>query len=172
MDAGGTYNNNYNYIYYNIYNYKISIQTIPLFGGCLMGRWDVGTWDVPLSKISPNYLELSEILLIFAPVNIIITLMSKETITKLIADYFKTQPVLKAWLFGSFSRGEETDTSDIDILIVLDDNQHVGLKFFGMYEDLKELLGRNVDLVTDRSLAPFARESVDRDKILIYERAA
>ena len=41
-----------------------------------------------------------------------------------------------------------------------------------MYEDLKDLLGRNVDLVTDRSLAPFARESVDRDKILIYERAA
>ena len=119
-----------------------------------------------------DYLELSEILLIFALVNNIITLMSKETITKLIADYFKTQPVLKAWLFGSFSRGEETDTSDIDILIVLDDNQHVGLKFFGMYEDLKELLGRNVDLVTDRSLAPFARESVDRDKILIYERAA
>jgi len=91
---------------------------------------------------------------------------------QLIAEYFKTQPVLKAWLFGSYSRGEETDTSDIDILIVLDDSQHVGLKFFGMYEDLKDLLGRNVDLVTDRSLAPFARESVDRGKILIYERAA
>ena len=91
---------------------------------------------------------------------------------QLIAEYFKTQPVLKAWLFGSYSRGEETDTSDIDILIVLDDSQHVGLKFFGMYEDLKDLLGRNVDLVTDRSLAPFARESVNRDKILIYERAA
>ena len=91
---------------------------------------------------------------------------------QLIAEYFKTQPVLKAWLFGSYSRGEETDTSDIDILIVLDDSQHVGLKFFGMYEDLKDLLGRNVDLVTDRSLASFARESVDRDKILIYERAA
>jgi hypothetical protein len=98
--------------------------------------------------------------------------MTKETIIKLIAEYFKTQPVLKAWLFGSFSRGEETDTSDIDILIVLDDSQHVGMKFFGMYEDLKDLLGRNVDLVTDRSLAQFARASVDRDKILIYERAA
>ena len=90
----------------------------------------------------------------------------------MIADYFKTQPVLKAWLFGSFSRGEETDSSDIDILIVLDDSQHIGMKFFGMYEDLKDLLGRNVDLVTDRSLASFARKSVDRDKILIYERAA
>lgn len=98
--------------------------------------------------------------------------MNKETIIKLIADYFKTQPVLKAWLFGSFSRGEETDSSDIDILIVLDDNQHIGMKFFGMYEDLKDLLGRNVDLVTERSLAPFARLTVDRDKILIYERAA
>lgn len=98
--------------------------------------------------------------------------MSKETIIKIIADYFKTQPVLKAYLFGSFSRDEETDSSDIDILIVLDESQHIGMKFFGMYEDLKDLLGRKVDLVTDRSLAPFARESVDRDKILIYERAA
>ena len=98
--------------------------------------------------------------------------MNKDMIIKLIADYFETQPVLKAYLFGSFSRGEETESSDIDILIVLDDSQHVGLKFFGMYEDLKDLLGRKVDLVTERSLAPFARESVDRDKILIYERAA
>ena len=98
--------------------------------------------------------------------------MTKETMIQLIAEYFKTQPVLKAYLFGSFSRGEETDSSDIDILIVLDDSQHVGMKFFGMYEDLKDLLGRNVDLVTDRSLAPFARQSVDHDKILISERAA
>ena len=98
--------------------------------------------------------------------------MNKDTIIKLIADYFKTQPILKAYLFGSFSRGEETESSDIDILIVLDESQHIGLKFFGMYEDLKDLLGRKVDLVTERSLAPFARESVNRDKILIYERAA
>ena len=96
--------------------------------------------------------------------------MSTKVMIQLIADYFKTQPVLKAWLFGSFSRGEQTPDSDIDILVVLDESQHVGMKFFGMYEDLKALLGRNVDLVTDRSLASFARESVDRDKILIYER--
>ena len=98
--------------------------------------------------------------------------MSTKVMIQLISDYFKTQPVLKAWIFGSFSRGEETSDSDIDILVVLDESQHVGMKFFGMYEDLKALLGRNVDLVTDRSLASFARESVDRDKILIYERTA
>ncbi|MBO6189111.1 MAG: nucleotidyltransferase domain-containing protein [Prevotella sp.] len=92
--------------------------------------------------------------------------------TRQIANYFKTQPVLKAWLFGSYARGEETENSDVDILVVLDHTQPVGLKFFGMYEDLKELLGREVDLVVDRSLAPFARESVERDKLLIYERAS
>ncbi len=98
--------------------------------------------------------------------------MSTEMITQQIAEYFKTQPVLKAWLFGSFARGEETPESDVDILVILDHSEPVGLKFFGMYEDLKELLGRDIDLVVDRTLASFARESVDRDKILIYERAA
>ena len=43
--------------------------------------------------------------------------MSTQAMTKLIADYFKTQPVLKAWLFGSFARGEETPESDVDILV-------------------------------------------------------
>ena len=38
--------------------------------------------------------------------------MSTQVLTKIIADYFKTQPVLKAWLFGSYARGEETPESD------------------------------------------------------------
>lgn len=46
--------------------------------------------------------------------------MSKEMMTQLIADYFKTQPVQKAWFFGSFARGEETPRSDVDILFVPD----------------------------------------------------
>ena len=98
--------------------------------------------------------------------------MSTQMMTEKIAEYFKTQPVLKAWLFGSFARGEERADSDSDILVILDHSKPIGLKFFGMYEDLKELLGRNVDLVVDRSLASFARKSVDNDKILIYERAS
>ena len=98
--------------------------------------------------------------------------MSTQTMNQTIADYFKTQPVLKAWLFGSFSRGEERPDSDVDILVSLDYSEPVGLKFFGMYEDLRALLGRNVDLVSDRTLAAFARESVDRDKVLVYERAS
>ena len=40
----------------------------------------------------------------------------------------------------------------------------------GMYLDLRELLGREVDLVVDGSLRPYAVDSVERDKQLIYER--
>ena len=93
--------------------------------------------------------------------------------TQQMADYFKTQPVLKAWLFGSFARSEETSLSDVDILILPDKSQHFSLfTLSGMYEDLKELLGCEVDLITDGGLMPFARESADHDKILIYERAS
>ena len=101
-----------------------------------------------------------------------ILIMSTEMMSNMLAEYFKTKPVLKAWLFGSFARGEETSQSDVDILIVLDHSQTVGMDFFGMYEELKELLGRNVDLVTERSLAPFAWKSVEQDRKLVYERTA
>ena len=98
--------------------------------------------------------------------------MDKQQIQEIVSKYFANQPVLKAWLFGSFARGEETPLSDVDILVILDPSQRVGLKFFGMWNDLEILLDRSVDLVTERSLAPFAKESANRDKILIYERAA
>ena len=96
--------------------------------------------------------------------------MNKSAIIAALRHYFSTQPVLKAWLFGSFSRGEETHESDIDIIASLDKSQPIGLKFFGMWSDLEELLGRKVDLVSEGTLLPFAKKSVDKDKILVYER--
>ena len=97
--------------------------------------------------------------------------MSQQTMTQIIADYFKTQPVLKAWIFGSYARGEQTADSDIDILI--QPEKSVGLfKLSGMHLDLQDMLHMDVDLVTEKGLLPFARKSVDRDKILIYERTA
>ena len=96
--------------------------------------------------------------------------MTTAMLTPPIADYFKTQAVLKAWLFGSYSRGEQTKDSDVDILVLLDKSRPIGLKFFGMWNDLEELLGRKVDLVSDGTLLPFAQQSAEKDKILIYER--
>lgn len=98
--------------------------------------------------------------------------MSTSTIQDIIADYFKTQPVLKAWLFGSYSRGEQKPWSDIDILVQYDRQQPIGLfKIAGMKVDLEDMLDCEVDLVEDGRLRPWAVESINRDKILIYERA-
>lgn len=95
-----------------------------------------------------------------------------QTLQKVLAEYFKTQPVLKAWLFGSFARGEDTPKSDVDILVLPDYTKLDGFGFFGMWGELERLLGRSVDLVTDAGLATYTRESVERDKQLIYERTA
>ena len=98
--------------------------------------------------------------------------MSTQMINKAIADYFKTQPVLKAWLFGSYSRGEQRPWSDVDILVQYDRQKPIGLwKIAGMKADLEDLLDCEVDLVEDGTLRPWAAESVNKDKRLIYERA-
>ena len=99
--------------------------------------------------------------------------MDKETIIQLLADYFKTQPVLKAWLFGSFSRGEQTADSDVDILVIYDRKQRIGLfKISEMQLVLEDLLGRKVDLVDESTLFPWVVDNINQDKKLIYERAA
>lgn len=95
-----------------------------------------------------------------------------QKIIHTLQEYFSGQPVLKAWVFGSYSRGEENPGSDIDILVTLDRSQPIGLKFFGMVIDLENLLQRPVDLVVDGDLLPFAKSTADRDKIMVYERAS
>ena len=97
--------------------------------------------------------------------------MSTDTMTRIIADYFKTQPVTKAWLFGSFARGEEKSDSDVDILVEYDKDAQISLLTIShMMGELEASTGRRVDLVEDGCLLPFATESANRDKRLIYER--
>ena len=96
---------------------------------------------------------------------------TKDIIIPRIKAYLEKQPISRAWLFGSFSRGEETENSDIDILVDFEKDAHVGLfKYAGMYSDLKDILGREVDLVKNGALKSFAVESANNDKILIYEK--
>ena len=89
-----------------------------------------------------------------------------------IREYFKNQPVKKAWLFGSFSRNEETVNSDIDILVDYDESQGVIslFKMGGMLMELSRILERQVDLIEVNGIMDFAKASIERDKILIYER--
>lgn len=95
-----------------------------------------------------------------------------DKMIEILQEYFKNQPVEKAWIFGSFSRGEERSNSDVDIMVTLIPDAHMGLSWFAMICDLEERLGRNVDLVLEGELLPFATESANNDKRLVYERSA
>lgn len=87
-----------------------------------------------------------------------------------IKEYFRTRPVLKAYLFGSYVRGQADNNSDIDILVDLDYSQRIGLGFVQMQIDLEKMLKKKVDLVSSNSLSKYIKPLVDNEKKLIYAR--
>lgn len=87
-----------------------------------------------------------------------------------IRDYFKACPVLKAYLFGSYVRGEADSQSDMDIIVDLDYSKKIGLQFIQMKIDLENLLNVKVDLVSSNGLSKYIKSLVDNEKKLIYAR--
>lgn len=97
--------------------------------------------------------------------------MLTEKERRQIEEYFRDKPVIKAWIFGSEARDEARLGSDLDLLIRPDYSQRLGWKFFSFKRELEEILGREVDVVSERYLKDFAKPSVEKDKRLIYERS-
>jgi predicted nucleotidyltransferase len=89
----------------------------------------------------------------------------------ILQQYFADKPVKKAYLFGSFARKEAGKSSDIDILVELDHSKPIGMKFFSYHQELEELLKVKVDVVSTEGLSKYIKPFIDKNKILIYERA-
>ena len=87
-----------------------------------------------------------------------------------IKHYFNTQPVLKAYLCGSYVRGQADSESDIDILVDLDYSQRIGLRFVQMKIDLEKILNSKVDLVSSNGLSKYIKPIIDTEKMMIYAR--
>lgn len=87
-----------------------------------------------------------------------------------IKNFFSGRPVKKAYVFGSYSRDEADENSDIDILVELDHSKPIGMKFFSYKDELEQILQKKVDLVSDEGLSKYVKPFVDKDKVLIYER--
>jgi predicted nucleotidyltransferase len=76
----------------------------------------------------------------------------------------------KAWLFGSFSRGENTASSDVDILIDVPNEETFTLfDLAEIREKLFQITGRKVDVVLERALEPGIKKRIKPDLKLIYE---
>jgi predicted nucleotidyltransferase len=95
----------------------------------------------------------------------------RQVIINKLQTFFPTYPIEKAWVFGSYARGEETRKSDMDIMVRFDKNATITLiDYAGIMIDLENLLHKKVDLVSEGTLYDFAKESVEQDKVLVYER--
>jgi len=70
-------------------------------------------------------------------------------------------------LFGSVARGEESETSDVDILVSF--GEPVGLfTFIELKYHLEEILGKNVDLVTEQAIHPRLHDKIIEDSIHVF----
>ena len=90
----------------------------------------------------------------------------------IIRNYFKDKPVLKAYVFGSYARGDAGIESDIDILVELDYSERIGFKYIQMQLELQFLLKKEVDLVSEKAVSRHVRPFIEKEKMLIYERSA
>lgn len=89
--------------------------------------------------------------------------------TQAIHEAFADEPVKRAYVFGSFARGEEQPESDVDILIEL--SQPIGLyRLVAIQLKLENAFHRTVDLVTTTGLHSSIRYQVEKERKLIYER--
>ena len=95
--------------------------------------------------------------------------LKEEQILRL-KKFFTDKPVLKAYLFGSYSREEADEESDIDLLVELDYSKHIGLGFARMKLDLEKLLNKKIDIISAGGVSSYIRPFIDKDKKLIYEK--
>lgn len=91
---------------------------------------------------------------------------------KSIRQYFADKPVLRAYVFGSYARGDADENSDIDLLLQLDYSQKIGLMYVGMQLDLEKILHKRVDFSSEDFLKPRIKKAIEREKQLVYEKSA
>jgi uncharacterized protein len=94
--------------------------------------------------------------------------MERECVVELLS---RVMPELRARfgvtrlsLFGSTARGASSQTSDVDLLVAFD-GPATSARYFGVQFLLEDLLGRPVDLVTERALRPELRLVIERERV-------
>jgi predicted nucleotidyltransferase len=90
-----------------------------------------------------------------------------EKIKYKIVETLKKNKVIRAGVFGSYSRGEQKKDSDIDIAVEINDNTMSLLGFIRLIRLLEELLKRKVDLVEYSAIKPRIKERILEEEIRI-----
>jgi hypothetical protein len=67
-------------------------------------------------------------------------------------------------VFGSTVRGESDTSSDVDLLVEMEPGRSL-LDLVGLWQDLEELLGTHVDVLSDGGVSPHLRERIYAEAI-------
>ena len=95
--------------------------------------------------------------------------MSDEQLHKTIVDYLRDYKPERIGLFGSYARGENSEESDIDILVRFQETCTL-FQLVRIENELSELIGRKVDLVTEGAIRnERIRRSIQQDLQVIFE---
>ncbi len=91
----------------------------------------------------------------------------KDTLAAHEEEIRKRYGVVISGIFGSYARGEQNELSDIDILVELE--KPIGLKFFELWDELENLLGIKVDLLTIKAVKqkPLLWKSIEEDVVYV-----
>ena len=71
-------------------------------------------------------------------------ILSIDTIKSITSNVFKKYDINYCYLFGSYAKNKQTETSDVDLLI---DSSITGLNYYGLLQDLSDNLHKKVDLI-------------------------
>ena len=90
----------------------------------------------------------------------------KQTIINKLKQFFAYQPIEKAWVFGSYSRGEETKDSDIDICVQLQNPDY--FTRMEIKESLEQRFEVKVDVISLTAIMRnLFRNHIEKDAIYI-----
>lgn len=68
-------------------------------------------------------------------------------------------------IFGSYSRGEHTDDSDLDILVEFNDK--IGIRFVDLADEIESIVGLKVDLVSRNGIKDGYLNAIDPDLVYV-----
>jgi predicted nucleotidyltransferase len=88
-----------------------------------------------------------------------------------IAEFCRRHRIRRLALFGSILREDFRPQSDVDVLVEFEPGATPGFAFFGMQDELSEILGRKVDLNTPQCLSKYFRDEVLREAQELYAAA-
>ena len=89
-----------------------------------------------------------------------------EIIDKLVS-IMKKHGVKKIEIFGSYARGEQKETSDLDVIVEFEKRKSL-LELVGIEQELEDALGIKVDLLTVESISPYLIERIKRESKVVF----